>query len=70
MALLIQSLHIMHLKLQILLVKVSFCIKYLNDLFLFNFLNPLFSSRTEGKISEASDAKLKELVLNFLSSFE
>lgn len=26
--------------------------------------------RADGKISEASDAKLKQIVLNFLSSFE
>ncbi|XP_035248333.1 ATP synthase subunit alpha, mitochondrial [Anguilla anguilla] len=30
----------------------------------------LATIRTDGKISEASDAKLKEVVLNFLSSFE
>ncbi|KAM9450364.1 ATP synthase F(1) complex subunit alpha, mitochondrial [Clarias gariepinus] len=30
----------------------------------------LASIRTDGKISEAADAKLKEIVLNFLSSFE
>lgn len=30
----------------------------------------LLHCRADGKISEASDAKLKQIVLNFLSSFE
>lgn len=30
----------------------------------------IYVYRADGKISEASDAKLKQIVLNFLSSFE
>lgn len=35
-----------------------------------NDLTFVLSFRADGKISEASDAKLKQIVLNFLSSFE
>lgn len=37
----------------------------ISDLIIFLLLR-----RADGKISEASDAKLKQIVLNFLSSFE
>lgn len=41
------------------------CFEISADLIIF-----LLLCRADGKISEASDAKLKQIVLNFLSSFE
>lgn len=44
------------------------CFEISADLIIFLLL--LLLCRADGKISEASDAKLKQIVLNFLSSFE
>lgn len=45
------------------------CFDISADLIIF-LLCLLLLCRADGKISEASDAKLKQIVLNFLSSFE